>query len=190
MSETGLSIVPMTKRVMNLAGFLTQTANRLPEEIGFVWADRTWTWKDIRQRVDAMAAALHEQFGVRKGDRILVQSQNCNQMFESMFACFRLGAVWVPANFRQTPGEVAYLASSSGARGMICGRAFPDHAAACLAANENLDFVISIGASDFGEDYDALVGKFAGQSVPVAPVDHDDACWFFFTSGTTGKPKA
>jgi fatty-acyl-CoA synthase len=49
-----------------------------------------------------MAAALAER-GIGKGDRVLVQSKNCNQMFESMFACFRLGAVWVPTNFRQTP---------------------------------------------------------------------------------------
>ena len=80
-----------------------------------------------------MAAALRERFGVGKGDRILVQSQNCNQMFESMFACFRLGAVWVPTNFRQTPEEVAYLAEASGARGHdLQRRAFPDHAAAAL----------------------------------------------------------
>ena len=81
----------------------------------------------MQRRVNAMAAALQKEFGVVMGDRILVQSQNCNQMFESMFACFKLGAVWVPTNFRQTSDEVAYLAKASGAKGMICGHLFPEH---------------------------------------------------------------
>ena len=70
-----------------------------------------------------MAAALAAR-GVSKGDRVLVQSKNCNQMFELMFACFRLGAVWVPTNFRLTPEEVAYLAKASGASAMICDANF------------------------------------------------------------------
>ena len=107
-------IAPVSRRVMNLSHFLRQAARRHGAEIGFVWGDHAWTWADLDRRVDAMAAALAEK-GIRKGDRVLVQSKNCNQMFESMFACFRLGAVWVPTNFRQTPGEVAYLAQASGA---------------------------------------------------------------------------
>ena len=87
---------------MNLSHFLRQAARRHRDEIGFVWGDATWTWAELDRRVDAMAAALAAR-GVTKGDRVLVQSKNCNQLFESMFACFRLGAVWVPTNFRQTP---------------------------------------------------------------------------------------
>ncbi|MEP7456684.1 acyl-CoA synthetase [Phyllobacterium sp. SB3] len=190
MQAGGLTIAPMTRRVMNLSNFLSETARRFPDEIGFVWADKTWTWRQIDRRVNAMAAALQSKFGIGKGDRILIQSQNCNQMFESMFACFKLGAVWVPANFRQTPDEVAYLGSASGAKGMICGNAFPDHALASRAANSDLEFTISIGISSFGDDYDTLVEEFADQPVIATAVNHDDPCWFFFTSGTTGRPKA
>jgi acyl-CoA synthetase (AMP-forming)/AMP-acid ligase II len=174
---------------MNLAHFLTQAARRYPDEIAFVWGESTWTWAELDARVDAMAAALAAR-GVAKGDRILVQSKNCNQMFESMFACFRLGAVWVPTNFRQTPGDVAWLAQSSGASGMICHSDFPDHVAAVRNAAPGLRFVISIGASAFGEDYDAIVASHAGQGAGTAAVEHDDPCWFFFTSGSTGRPKA
>jgi fatty-acyl-CoA synthase len=182
-------IAPVSRRVMNLSHFLRQAARRHGTEIGFVWGDRTWTWADLDRRVDAMAAALAEK-GVRKGDRVLVQSKNCNQMFESMFACFRLGAVWVPTNFRQTPGEVAYLAQASGAAAMICHRDFPEHAAAVRDALPELRFVVSIGRCEFGEDYDELVRRHEGQAAPVVMVEHDDPCWFFFTSGTTGRPKA
>ena len=94
-------VTPASKRVMNLAHFLRQTARRYAGEIAFVWGERTWTWAQLDQRVDAMALALAAR-GVGKGDRVLVQSKNCNQLFEIMFACFRLGAVWVPTNFRLT----------------------------------------------------------------------------------------
>ncbi|UVF17577.1 acyl-CoA synthetase [Microvirga terrae] len=182
-------VVPVSKRVMNLANFLHQAARRHGAEIGFVWGGASWTWAELARRVDAMAAALAAN-GIGKGDRVLVQSKNCNQMFESMFACFQIGAVWVPANFRQTPDEVAYLAQSSGASALICHRDFPDHAAVVPEAAPDIRFVISIGASGFGDDYDALVERHGGESAPVASVEHDDPCWFFFTSGTTGRPKA
>ncbi|MBP1849647.1 acyl-CoA synthetase [Rhizobium halophytocola] len=181
---------PCSVRVMNLANFLTQSARRHGAEIGLVWGEKTWSWAEIEARVHAMAYALSTEFGVAKGDRVLVQSANCNQMLESMFACFRLGAVWVPTNYRQSPTEVAYLAKASGARGMICGAAFAGHAAECRAAAPDIGFVLSIGASDFGEAYDAVVQRHLGQTIRAADVDRDDPCWFFFTSGTTGRPKA
>jgi fatty-acyl-CoA synthase len=186
---TNCSVKPVSRRVMNLAHLLRQTARRLRDEIGFVWGDRTWTWADLDRRVDAMAAALAAR-GIQKGDRVLVQSKNCNQMFESMFACFRLGAVWVPTNFRQTPGEVAYLAQASDACAMICHRDFPEHASAAQDAAPAIRFVISIGDADFGDSYEALVEAHDGQAAPTSAVEHDDPCWFFFTSGTTGRPKA
>ncbi|WP_157017768.1 acyl-CoA synthetase [Mesorhizobium xinjiangense] len=186
--EGGLA--PYSTRVMNLAHFLTQSARRNPGEPGFVWGETIWTWSEMEARVEAMAHALATEFGISKGDRVLVQSANCNQMFESMFACFRIGAVWVPANYRQSPDEVAYLAAASGARGMICGAAFPDHARACREAAPSLETVLSIGGGAFAEDYDAVVARHLGQSVASVAVDRDDPCWFFFTSGTTGRPKA
>ena len=97
--------------------------------------------------------------------------------------------MWVPTNFRQTPAEVAYLATASGATLMLCGADFPDHAGAAQDAAPDLGGVISIGPSD-GDNYDDLVARYMGQAAPVADVEHDDPCWFFFTSGTTGRPKA
>ncbi len=182
-------ITPVSRRVMNLAQILRQNARRFGDEIGFVWGEATWTWRQIDRRVDAMTAALRER-GVEKGDRILVQSKNCNQMFETMFACFRVGAVFVPTNYRQTPDEVAYLATASGARALVCHASFPEHAAAIRAAAPAIDIVVSIGPSDFGDDYDALVAAHEGAAPEVALVEYDDPCWFFFTSGTTGRPKA
>ncbi|MHB1303123.1 MAG: acyl-CoA synthetase [Acidiphilium sp.] len=183
-------VAPCSRRVMNLAHFLRQAARRHGGSIGLVWGETTWTWGELDRRVDAMAAALRGR-GIRKGDRVLVQSRNCNQLFETMFVCFRLGAVWVPANFRQLPGEVAYLARTSGASMLICQHEFADHAAAVRQAMPDLRCAISIGAAPFGEDYEALVAahRDAGAMMDT-DVEYDDPCWFFFTSGTTGRPKA
>ncbi|WP_205648852.1 acyl-CoA synthetase [Acuticoccus kandeliae] len=182
-------VAPCTRRVMNLSHFLTQNARRHGAGIGFVQGENTWTWREMETRVEAMAAALAAR-GVVKGDRILVQSKNCLALFESMFAAFRLGAVWVPTNYRQTPEDVAFLAEASGARALICHADFPAHAAAVMAAAPAIAPVVSIGASEFGEDYESLVAAHRGEAFPAVSVEYDDPCWFFFTSGTTGRPKA
>jgi acyl-CoA synthetase (AMP-forming)/AMP-acid ligase II len=174
---------------MNLSHVLRQAARRLPDDIGLVWGDRQWSWRELDQRVDAMAAALVAK-GVRKGDRVLVQSRNCNQLYESMFACFRVGAVWVPANFRQVPEEVASLGETSGASLLICEDVFADHATAIRARCPAVKGTIVVGEPGTGETYDELVEAHRGASVSVADVDYDDPCWFFFTSGTSGRPKA
>jgi acyl-CoA synthetase (AMP-forming)/AMP-acid ligase II len=175
---------PVSTRVMNLSQFLTETARRQPEDIGLVWGDATWTWAEVEARSTAFAAALRDRYGMEKGDRLLVQSANCNQMFEAAFACWKLGCIWVPANFRQTPEDVAWLAASSGIKGLLAGAEFAEHIAAC-----DVSFTVTIGG-DGADDYDALVAAHGDATVISAAVDRDDPAWFFFTSGTTGKPKA
>ena len=124
----------MSNRVMNLAYMLTQNARRLPERTGFIWGEKQFCWRDIEAQVNALAAALAAR-GIAKGDRILVHSKNCDEMFWSMFAAFRLGAVWVPTNFRLMPDEVAWLATASGAKAFLCHGDFPEHASAVKAAS-------------------------------------------------------
>lgn len=185
--ETGL---PVSRKVMNLAHFLTQSARRFPERAGFIRGERVWTWAEIDARVGALAAGLSAA-GIAKGDRILVHARNGNEMFESMFAAFRIGAVWVPTNVRLTPPEVTYLAQASGARALICQGDQPDHAAAVRTVAPDLALVASIGPSSFsGVEVEALIERHRGERVADAAVVHDDPCWFFFTSGTTGRSKA
>jgi fatty-acyl-CoA synthase len=181
----------MSNRVMNLAYMLTQNARRHGERAGFIWAERRFSWREIEAKVNALAAALAAR-GIAKGDRILVHSKNCDEMFWSMFAAFRLGAVWVPTNFRLMPDEVAYLATASGAKAFLCHGEFPDHAAAVKAASSTLAFTWRIGDSGaFGDGTVAkAIADYADRKVEDAKVDYNDPCWFFFTSGTTGRSKA
>lgn len=183
-------VVPMSRRVMNLAHIVTQNARRLPAHPAFIWGEKTLDWREIDAQVSALAAGLKAR-GIGKGDRVLVHSKNCDAMFVSMFATFRLGAVWVPTNFRLLPDEVAYLASASGAKGFLCHGDFPEHAMAVAAANPAPEFTWRIGEGAFGEDeVGAVIARHRGETIENVAVERDDPCWFFFTSGTTGRSKA
>lgn len=160
-----------------------QTARRFPDRPALIWSDATWTWAQFASRVQAAAGALAAR-GVQHGDRVLLHARNSNAVLETMFASWMLGAVWVPTNFRLTPPEVAYLAQSSGASVHIFDPAFPDHEAAAKSENPACKLEIAIGA-----EWETLATSSAPMAQP-ADVDRDHAAWFFYTSGTTGRPKA
>lgn len=181
-----------SNRVMNLAHLLTRNARRFADLPGLIWRGQAISWRRMDADASALAAALAAK-GIGKGDRILVHSRNCDEMLASMFAAFRLGAVWVPTNFRLMPDEVVYLATSSGARAFLCDGAFPDHAKAVQDNAPDIGFVWRMGEHDgaFGASTVAAeIARHAGAVMADAAVDYNDPCWFFFTSGTTGRSKA
>ncbi len=179
-----------TDSVMNLGHFLTQAARRYGERTALVWGEENWSWTELNARVDALAAGLRAR-GIGKGDAILVIARNSNQMFESMWATYKLGAIWVPCNFRLTPPEVAYLGRASGARAMLYEEIFSEHVDAVRSETAVLDQVVCIGSPREGESgYEALVAENLGSDFAEVSVQRDDPCWYFFTSGTTGRSKA
>lgn len=181
--------LPVSRRVMNLSKFVTQSACRFPARTALIWGDRRWSWAEFEARVSALAAVLTDH-GIAYGDRVVVQTKNSNLMLESMYACFRIGAVWVPTNFRLLPEDVAYIATASGARALLCGGEFPDHAAAVLRSVPGLAFLARMGPGPLdAPDLDALITARIGVDAPAVAVDYDHPCWFISTSGTTGRPK-
>ncbi|HEU0229032.1 MAG TPA: acyl-CoA synthetase [Burkholderiaceae bacterium] len=186
-------LAPVSRRVMNLATFLSQAAARLPDCAALVIDGQVTTWSELEQRVQALSRIFLEG-GLQKGDRILIHSSNCRELLEVMLATFRIGAVWVPTNFRITPDDVAYLAESAGVSAFICHTDFPAHAKLADGV-ANLKFVASVGPETGGvAGLDAQISRRLEEGDAMMPhaqrVDYDDPCWFFFTSGTTGKPKA
>ena len=163
----------------NLASLLRQTSARLPGHTALIHGDLSRTWRTVQRRVDNAAAGLQAR-GVVKGDRVLVQARNGPALFESFWACWTIGAVVVPTNVRLTPPEIAYLAQSSGATVHLMDRAFAAHQAACPPAQIVID--MDAGWESLAETADAAPA--------LADMDRDDAAWFFYTSGTTGRPKA
>jgi fatty-acyl-CoA synthase len=183
---------PMSRRVMNLAYWATRNAQRLPERPALVWRGQTWNWRQFNDRVSAFAAALAAQ-GVAPGTAVLVHSKNSNEMLESMLASFRLGAVWVPTNFRIMPDELVYMASVAQPRVFLCQVDFPEYAQAMRAAYPEAKIIWLTGdATDPLEGVHAgtLIAEHLGRRFADTAVMDDSACWLFFTSGTTGRPKA
>lgn len=177
-------------QVSNLSQLLLQTAKLHPDRVGVIRGEHSWTWREVDDRVNALCQAL-TALGVRKGDRILTQSRNCLQTLEIAWVAFRLGCVWVPTNYRLTPHEVAYLGQSSGATIMVYEDLFSDHVDAVRASSSELREVVSIGQPRVGEhSYESLIQESLGCVFEPAVVSENDACWFFYTSGTTGRPKA
>nr|WP_255515727.1 MULTISPECIES: acyl-CoA synthetase [unclassified Herbaspirillum] len=187
----------MLKKVMNLGRLLSDVARRFPDQPGLILSrggvngeDRIITWKQINDRVDALAHALAKR-GVKKGDKMLVHSRNNQQIFESAWAAFKLGVVWVPTNFRITPSEAAYLGQSSGASVMLYDQGFANYVDAVKAASPVLEHVIALADPRPGElDFETLVADAGRQAFDEVEVDYEDPLWFFYTSGTTGHPKA
>ena len=180
-------IVPASTRVMNLAHFLTEQARRRPEAPGFVWGRARLVLGRDRGACGGLRRGAADGLRPRQGRPAACAIGQLQPTFESMFACWRIGVVWVPANFRQTPAEVAGLAESAGARGFLHGAEFAAHAEAVA---RHVDFAIPIGPEGGeGADYDALVARHMGARAPAVAVGRDDPAWFFFTSGTTGRPR-
>jgi fatty-acyl-CoA synthase len=178
----------MPASVMNLGRLLTHAALRYPGRPGLVWRGQSWTWSETNARVDALARALAAR-GLGRGDAVLVLARNSNQMFETLWACFKLGAIWVPCNFRLTAPEVAYLAASSRARAMISDADFAAQRAAVAETGIARHILIGESPEPESELFEDLIAEGGPGPFDEAAVAHDDPCWYFYTSGTTGRPK-
>lgn len=71
-----------------------------------------YTYGDLNERANRLANYLAEQLAIQKGDRVAFISRNRVEMFDALFACGKLGAIFVPYNIRLTPGELTKLMAS------------------------------------------------------------------------------
>ena len=85
--------VPQTSLWMNLQ----VSAMRFPDKLALVFMGQTWTYVQLRNAVEHVASALR-LMGVQKGDRVVLNMQNCPQLVMTHFAILRLDAVVVPVN--------------------------------------------------------------------------------------------
>ncbi|MFN4349844.1 MAG: long-chain fatty acid--CoA ligase [Hylemonella sp.] len=76
---------------------LAVSARRYPGKPALVFFGRAWTYAEVLQKAERLAARLQEM-GVRKGDRVVLNLQNCPQLVIAHFAILRANAVVVPVN--------------------------------------------------------------------------------------------
>ena len=110
---------------MNTAEFLLVTTAICPDEVAIVFEDKRYTFSQLSERVNRLANAL-SNLGVRKGDRIAMLQVNANQCVETYFAVAKLGAIYVPMNFRARGNELLYMLNSSEANTLLVGERYLD----------------------------------------------------------------
>ena len=89
---------------------------------------RRFTYAQFDERVTRAALWLAAAFGVRQGDRVAVLSMNDTDVFELQFACRRLGAIFLPLNWRLAVPELEFIAKDAGPVVLIHGEEFADAA--------------------------------------------------------------
>src|SRR5690349_17039685 len=90
---------------MDISWWISDAAARTPTKTAVRFENRDLTYRMLEERVAALAGQLREA-GVVDGDRIAYLGPSCPELLESLFACARLGAIFVPAQ-RQNAGRRA-----------------------------------------------------------------------------------
>ena len=95
---------------MLLGQMLRQTRQREPGRVALCFGDRRWSYAELDDATDRVAAALAAE-GVRNGDRVALFLPNCPALVLSYFACFKLGAVAVPLTI-EVPSNTVFRPSA------------------------------------------------------------------------------
>jgi long-chain acyl-CoA synthetase len=169
----------------------------------------TLTVADVDRQSAALAAAMAEECGLQRGDRVVVQLQNVPAFLIAMLAIWRLGAIMVPVNPMYKQRELEGLLTDSGARVLIEQESLYPEAGRPAVESTGVTAVITTSELDHVVDPESvqlfagvrrqrpegtldlanLVRGYDGQRPPPVELAPDDVAFLVYTSGTTGPPK-
>ncbi len=154
-----------------------------PRKDAVVFEDRRLSYGELNARVNRVANALRERFGVERGDRIGCLLTNCAEYYEIAFACAKIGARFVPFNVRLAGREIAYIGEDSSPKVVLTEAHF-------LPALESLQPELrDIRLINFDEgEYQGLLDAGSPEE-PASQAGWEDDFAILYTSGTTGFPK-
>ncbi|MBQ2679537.1 MAG: acyl--CoA ligase [Firmicutes bacterium] len=151
---------------------------------------REITWSVFNEKANRFANALLSR-GIKKGDKVAILVMNCLEWLPIYFGILKTGAMAVPLNFRYTSDEIEYCLNLAEADVLIFGPEFIgriEEIADTIMVNRLLIFM-GDGCPAFAEDYRALTADCPSKSPDIVPME-DDYAAIYFSSGTTGFPKA
>ncbi len=151
---------------------------------------REITWNVFNEKANRFANMLLSR-GVKKGDKVAILLMNCLEWLPIYFGILKTGALAVPLNFRYASDEIEYCLNLSESDVLVFGPEFigrVEEIAETISKNRLL-FYVGDNCPSFAEDYNSLTANCSSSSPDIKLTDADDAA-IYFSSGTTGFPKA
>lgn len=151
---------------------------------------REITWSVFNEKANRFANMLISR-GIRKGDRVAIIMYNCLEWLPIYFGALKAGAIAVPFNFRYDAAEILYCAELAEVHVIVFGPEFIGRieANAERLAKGRLLIYAGDNCPSFAESYRELVADCSSKS-PQLPLSEEDFGAIYFSSGTTGFPKA
>ncbi|MDR2132978.1 MAG: long-chain fatty acid--CoA ligase, partial [Clostridiales Family XIII bacterium] len=151
---------------------------------------KTLTWREFDERANRTANLLLET-GAGKGDKVAVLLMNCIEWLPVYFGILKAGAAVVPLNYRYTAEEIRYCLELADVSVLLFGPEFAGRIDAVKGELAHLRafFFIGEGRPAYARDYEAAIAARSAEPPGVPLSDEEDAA-IYYSSGTTGFPKA
>ena len=171
---------------LTLGDILRENRRSYPQRMAIVDGELRVTWPEFDDRVNRLANALRSDAGVGEGDRILWLGQNSFRVLELLLAAAKLGAVFCPANWRQSPHEFAFVIDDTRAKVVVWQ---DEEIGDSVRAGRELAESGSDGrwVQHDGGEYEAFVDKGADDD-PALEIDPALPVLQLYTAAFTGRP--
>jgi len=158
-----------------------------------VYGEERLSFEEVWLQSCRIATALHDDFGVRKGDRVAISMRNYPEWMIAFCAATSIGAIAVGMNALWQPHEMEYALNHCGARVLFADKERLDRLRACRQLPAGLG-VIAVRASgplpaDARAFGDVLAAHAVTDRMPAVDIEPNDDAIMFYTSGSTGHPK-
>ncbi len=148
------------------------------------------TWGEFDKRANRFANLLLSR-GIKKGDRVAILLMNGIEWLPIYFGILKTGALAVPLNYRYTADEIKYCLKLSDSDVLVFGPEFTGRVEEIAHRIPDVKYTFYVGEDcpTFAESYDRLV-TYCSSHAPGIEISDEDEAAVYFSSGTTGFPKA
>jgi fatty-acyl-CoA synthase len=183
---------------MVIAEMLATNARMYGAEVALVESDpsknkrKEITWSAFDNQANQVANALLKS-GIGKGDRVVLLMMNCIEWLPIYFGILRTGGLAVPMNYRFDANTIKHCTEFAEAKSLIFGEEFVDRINAIKTDLTTVESFVFVGPEEMRPQYAASYDAMMSSEKPVDPrvaTDSADNAALYFTSGTTGSPKA
>ncbi len=151
---------------------------------------REMTWRDFDVKANRFANLLMTR-GVKKGDKVAILLMNCLEWLPIYFGVLKTGALAVPMNYRYSADEIKYCSELADVSVLVFGPEFTERVESVFMDLPMLKnrFFVGKDVPTFADSYDEMV-TYCSSMAPAVEYDENDDAAIYFSSGTTGFPKA